>query len=113
MLEYDGLRTMREMQIQSGQIPTHIPSLHEQMGDTEKTKPDGSPVDMLDLLFDKRYAEREHDSEYYESDYYYSEEESSSSSDEEEPEDEYDEEEDEESKVAQTDVESVANSQQT
>ena len=65
--------------MESGQIAAHQPSLHELMGDTEKTKADGSPVDMLDLLFDKRYAEREHDSDYYDSDYYYSEEESSSS----------------------------------
>ena len=39
--------------------------------------PDGTPVTLLDIIIDKRYQEREHDSDYYTSDYYYSEEESS------------------------------------
>ena len=56
MLEYEGLRVMREMQMESGQSAgVTKASLHELMGDSEKTKADGSPVDMLDLIFDKRY----------------------------------------------------------
>ena len=55
MLEYEGMRIMREMQMESGQTTTKA-SLHELMAhDREKTHADGSPVDMLDLIFDKRY----------------------------------------------------------
>ena len=40
---------------------------------SEKTKSDGSPVTLLDLITDPRYENREYDSDYYQSDYYYSE----------------------------------------
>lgn len=83
MLKFDGLRMMREMKL--GASPHESASFHD-LDDQEKTQPDGSPVTLLDLLIDKRYAEREYDSDYYASDYYYSEQGSqiSSSDDEEE-----------------------------
>ena len=66
------------------------------MNTEEKTKADGSPLTVIDLIYDKRYAEREHDSDYYDEDYYFSEEGSESSSEDdddgEEEEEEYDEE---------------------
>lgn len=99
MLRYEGLRMMREMRILAGEEPTQKPSLYDLVEiEAEKTKADGSPITMIDLLYDKRYAEREHDSEYYDSDYYYSEEDSESDlgdgggEDEESEEEEYDEE---------------------
>lgn len=101
MLKYEGLRMMREMQILSnpGEFAEQKLSLHELMNaDGQKTKPDGRPVELIDLLFDKRYAQREQDSDYYESEYYFSEEgsESSSTSEEEKEEDGGDEEEEDE-----------------
>ena len=44
------------------------------MNPEEKTKADGEPVTMIDLLYDRRYEEREYDSDYYDEQYYYSEE---------------------------------------
>lgn len=97
---------MREMRILAGEEPMQKPSLYDQLeNEGEKTKADGSPITMIDLLYDKRYAEREHDSEYYESDYYFSEEDSESDlgdgggEDDEEEEEEESEEELEESKT--------------
>jgi len=56
-------------------------SLHEMYEvDAEKVKPDGTPVTLVDLIIDKRYAEREHDSDYYDEKYYYSEYDSEESS---------------------------------
>ena len=70
MLQYEGLRTMREMQL--GSAAAHQEELKHSFS-SEKTKADGSPITMIDLIYDKRYAEREHDSDYYESEYYFSE----------------------------------------
>ena len=43
MLNYEGLRTMREMQL--GENPHEVRSVHERlMEPEEKTQPDGSPV---------------------------------------------------------------------
>ena len=46
------------------------------MNSEDKTKPDGSRVTLIDLMFDKRYEQKvweDADSVYYEEDYYYSE----------------------------------------
>lgn len=67
-----------------------------------KTKPDGSPIDLFDLmtdLFKKGYKgplTKDFDDEYYDSDYYYDEddEEESSSEEEKEEDSEYDDEDD-------------------
>ena len=54
--------------------------MDEFLSGMEKTNPDGSPVTIIDLLYNKRYQELhwhyegyDRDSDYYESDYYYSE----------------------------------------
>lgn len=93
MLKYEGLRIMREMQM--GENPSEKRSVHEMMAEeSEKTKPDGSPVTLLDLITDPRYENYEYDSDYYQSDYYYSEDDGESSEEEEDYDDEdYDDEE--------------------
>ena len=52
---------MHEMQSNSGNQGM---SQSEFAADIEKTKPDGAPLTMLDLLYDRRYAEREWDSDH-------------------------------------------------
>ena len=97
MLKYEGFKAMRELQTEE-----HQKNMHEIMNPMEKTKADGEPLTLLDLITDKRYAEIEYDSDYYVSDYYYSEEGSSDSSSE-EYDSEYD---DEEAKSVATTVRS-------
>ena len=57
MLQYEGLRIMTE--IQSSNTSNHSMSQSEFNPDFEKTKPDGAPLTLIDLIYDKRYAERE------------------------------------------------------
>lgn len=111
MLRYEGLKTMREMQIEENQAAQSMQEMKERIIESylaEKTQPDGSPVTLIDLLYKHRYKEREHDSDYYDSDYYYSEEGDGES--EESEEDYYDEEYgDEESRadLSQSDAQSM------
>jgi len=92
MLKYEGLRTMREMKMLSQEekllkmAQSHQGAAEEGKSESvsmsdmfntlspqEKTKSDGTPVTLIDLIIDKRYAEREQDSDYYEEEYYFSE----------------------------------------
>ena len=101
MLKYEGLRMMHEMRQGNPETRAQKLSLHEMIEeDSQKTKPDGSPVDLFDLMTDlikKGYrgpSAQDYDSDYYEEDYYYSEEGSQAESSESEEEDsEYDDEE--------------------
>lgn len=77
MLQYEGLKTMRELRLEQiaseGVSAKEVKSIHELFNPEEKTQPDGTPLTMIDLLYDRRYEEREYDSEYYDEDHYYSE----------------------------------------
>ena len=103
MLKYEGLRTMYEMRMENPETRHEKQSLQELIEanqETGKTKADGSPIDLVDLMSDlirkgyKSKKECDYDSEYYESDYYYSEgddddgEDDDSDEDGEEPEEE-------------------------
>ena len=80
MLKYEGLRIMREMRLENPDQSEPKPSLHDlREEDAPKTRGDGKPITLVDLIMDERYAEREHDSEYYDEDYYFSEEDSDDS----------------------------------
>ena len=74
MLKYEGLKIMREMRLENPDTRDPKASLHDMVDeDAPKTRGDGAPITLVDLIMDARYAEREQDSDYYQEDYYFSE----------------------------------------